>query len=189
MNNLKFLSSLLLVVSIAISCNDEGLNENDEFSFAEVENLFNIKTPFSETSQNSILNHYGSIQNYYDYAIQRIEELSNNRGKVNLTSKNSITWYKVRLTNPREDLNQTISVRWDEYILDAAEEAGIELPFSCRCGADSTSAAKQLGGTPADQLDQSFLDKDQIAAGWVLLDVAIPTSDSTFLTHQEENLY
>jgi ferredoxin len=94
--------------------------------------------------------------------------------------------HQVTLITPEG--NHTINVSEDIYILDEAENQGIDIPYSCRAGACSSCTGKLISGS-VDQGDQNFLTPEQVEAGYVLTCVAYATSNCEIETHKEDDIY
>jgi len=94
--------------------------------------------------------------------------------------------YKVRLVNSQQGIDNVIEVMADEYILDAAERQGYNLPYSCRAGVCVNCAGKLKEGTVTHDYD--FLKQKEIDAGFFLTCKSYATSDCVVETHQEDAL-
>lgn len=75
------------------------------------------------------------------------------------------------------DRTETIEVGPDEYVLDAAERAGLELPHSCRNGMCTSCAGEVLEGD-LDDSEGTALSPEQQEDGYALLCSAYPRADT-----------
>lgn len=90
----------------------------------------------------------------------------------------------VRVFVEEGDLDLTFPCEPDEYILDAAERAGHELPFSCRSGGCLSCSALLLSGH-AEMGEQYVLEEEHMAEGFFLLCCSVPATDLVVRSHQE----
>jgi len=72
-----------------------------------------------------------------------------------------------------------------EYVLDAADRAGLELPYSCRSGGCLSCAARIVEGA-AEMGEQYVLEDEHLAQGFFLLCCTSVTAPSRFLGNQED---
>jgi ferredoxin len=94
--------------------------------------------------------------------------------------------YQVRLINQEKGIDNVIEVNADEYILDAAERQGFNLPYSCRAGVCVSCTARLKEGTVNHDYD--FLKAKEIEAGFILTCKSCATSNCVIETHQEDAL-
>jgi ring-1,2-phenylacetyl-CoA epoxidase subunit PaaE len=74
--------------------------------------------------------------------------------------------------------------RGGEVILDAAEGAGLDLPFSCRAGVCSTCRARLVAGS-AEMAHNLALEEWEVEAGYILCCQARPTSAALEISYDE----
>jgi ferredoxin len=85
------------------------------------------------------------------------------------------------------DRQVTLEVREDQYLLEAAAEAGLDLPYMCLQGWCTTCAGRIMEGK-VDQSESLRFYPQDAEAGFVLLCSAYPRSDLRIVTHQKEQM-
>lgn len=107
------------------------------------------------------------------------------------TKKHSI---ELPTQSPKIDSNVTIIIDGEEYdlalssngqsILDAAQEAGADVPFACKGGVCCTCKAKIMEGSVSMDVNYA-LEKDEVEAGYILTCQSHPTSDKLIISFDE----
>ena len=92
---------------------------------------------------------------------------------------------EARVTVIRDGMSREIEFHaGDPSLLDAAAREGMDVPFSCKSGVCSTCRCKLLEGQV--RMDRNFaLDKDEVAAGFILSCQAHPLTDRVVISFDE----
>ena len=96
--------------------------------------------------------------------------------------------YPVHIHHRQDGTHHDVDVPGDRYILQTAEEQGVELPFSCRNGACTTCAVRVISGD-LYQPEAMGLSPQLRAKGYALLCVSYPCSPLEVETQDEDEVY
>jgi ring-1,2-phenylacetyl-CoA epoxidase subunit PaaE len=92
---------------------------------------------------------------------------------------------QARVTVIRDGMAREIEfLAADPSLLDAAAREGMDVPFSCKSGVCSTCRCKVIEGRV--RMDRNFaLDKDEVAAGFILSCQAHPLTERVVISFDE----
>lgn len=75
------------------------------------------------------------------------------------------------------DEEVTIEIPAEKPILEAAEEAGLDLPYQCRMGVCGVCCGLRVEEGEVDQVEGMFLAESEREEGYLLTCIATPRSD------------
>jgi ferredoxin len=93
--------------------------------------------------------------------------------------------FNMTLKNEELNISNAIDIPEGVTILDAANEAGIRLPFLCRTGDCSSCICKLVSGNVSHG-SQTILNESLLSQGFILACCAMPLSDIVVETHKEK---
>jgi ferredoxin len=96
--------------------------------------------------------------------------------------------HTIKIYHRQDNARYSVEVPDDRYILQSAENQGVELPFSCRNGACTTCAVRIVSGE-LHQPEAMGLSLELQRQGYALLCVSYPRSDLEVETQDEDEVY
>jgi ferredoxin len=96
--------------------------------------------------------------------------------------------YTIKIHNRQTGDRTTVRVPENRYILQSAENQGVELPFSCRNGACTACAVRVKSGE-LHQPEAMGLSVELQKEGYALLCVSYPRSNIEVETQDEDEVY
>lgn len=96
--------------------------------------------------------------------------------------------HQIHIHDRQTGKDYTVTVPEDRYILQSAENQGVDLPFSCRNGACTTCAVRVISGD-LYQPEAMGLSPALQKKGYALLCVSYPRSDIEVETQDEDEVY
>ncbi|HEY9808228.1 MAG TPA: 2Fe-2S iron-sulfur cluster-binding protein [Halomicronema sp.] len=96
--------------------------------------------------------------------------------------------HKITIHHRQAGKTYTVNVPEDRYILQSAENQGVDLPFACRNGA-CTSCAVRIKTGQIYQPEAMGLSPQLREQGYALLCVSYPCTDLEVETQDEDEVY
>jgi ferredoxin len=152
-------------------------------SWEQVEKSFNMKNHFSDASKKAILAKYTTI----DAFVAHVNERKIAIAKATKIVRNEPEILSANVTLPTGE-SYSFDMFSDRFVLDVLLEFGIESP-TCDMSGSSSACVARLKDGAIDQSLQTFLDDDQLAAGYFLPCVTFPVTPIVFESGVEDALY
>jgi ferredoxin len=174
---LLFCAALLLFNS----CTKQNSSISNS-TWEQAEQKFGMNHHFSDASKKAILNKYKTIDAFIDFVNQRKAVIASSKKEIRTTP----AIYAAQAIIANGD-TVNFDIADDQFVLETMMNNGFDIHSCDMSGSSSTCVALLHTGT-IDQSLQSFLDDDQIAAGYFLPCVTYPTSNLVFEAEQEDNM-
>lgn len=184
MNKLSYFGIFAILI-LCFTCTDDT---SSTLTFSDIEEKYSFAKPLSDKSKENIIMKFGSVNNYDAY-LKNLDIFKTEIAQETSILSRMLAVYVVtyNILGDNSSMHTQFDCADDQYILDAAIENSIDLPYSCMAGACSTCVAK-LNQGEVDQADQSFLDEDCVERGYVALCAAYPRSNIDITTHYESEM-